>query len=108
MSPVIHTGHFLQICSLEEIEKCPHFIILHCGSRTPHRAAAVCCEDDYFTYVRAETCAGAPAARVEYGRAHAGLDEVTLQRANKWDLRDASRRNLQLLLCLLWVFEKDV
>lgn len=82
---------------------------LHCTGQTPHSAAAVCCEDYYFTYVRAETCAGAPAARVECRRAHAGLDEVTLQRANKWGgLRDASRINLELLLYVLWVFEKDV
>lgn len=104
---MIRTGHFLQICSLEEIENVP-ISFLHRSSQTPHRAAAVCCEDYCFTYVRAETCAGAPAARVEYRRAHAGLDEVTLQRANKWDLRDASGINLQLSLYLLWVFEKDV
>lgn len=86
LSPVIRTGHFLQICSLEEIENVP-ISFLHCTSQTPHRAAAVCCKDYYFTYVRAETCAGAPAARVECRHAHAGLDEATLQRANKWGFK---------------------
>lgn len=50
-------------------------------AKTPRRAAAVRCENYYFTYVRTKGCAGAPAARAERRRARAGLDEVTLQRA---------------------------
>lgn len=48
-----------------------------------HRAAAVCCENDYLTHVHAEGCAGLPAVRVQCMHAHAGLDEVTLQHTNK-------------------------